>query len=243
MVLVLFAKKEAAAASPALVSSSTTPTSPHEPADDNGTAAASSPIDLSAAIGKLWRRKQVSNSSPRKNESYSCNYKRPLAVVTPPPELPLPAASSGSSPFERVFRYFDSDGDGKISPSELRSCMNMNFVDGGTGNCQELELSLEDAEAVVEANDSDGDGFLGLDDFVRLMQVEGEEERRRDLAEAFGMYEMEGLGCITPKSLNRMLTRLGQSTTIDHCKTMISRFDLDGDGVLSFDEFTHMMML
>ncbi|XP_068653405.1 putative calcium-binding protein CML19 [Aristolochia californica] len=166
-----------------------------------------------SAIGKLCRK-----LSPRKNDA-----KRPLALT---PQGPY------SGPFERVFQYFDSDGDGKISPAELRSC---------TKSLGE-ELSVEDAEAVVEANDSDGDGLLGLDDFMRLMEVEGEEERRKDLVEAFGMYKMEGQGCITPKSLKRMLSRLGESKTIDECKTMISRFDIDGDGVLSFEEFTVMMV-
>ena len=46
--------------------------------------------------------------------------------------------------------------------------------------------------------------------------------------EAFGMYAMEGEGCITPVSLNQ---------DIDECRAMICRFDLDGDGVLSFEEF------
>ncbi|XP_068648942.1 putative calcium-binding protein CML19 [Aristolochia californica] len=166
-----------------------------------------------SAIGKLCRK-----LSPRKNDA-----KRPLALT---PEAPY------CSPFERVFQYFDLDGDGKISPKELRSCMR------SVGE----ELSVEDAGTVVEANDSDGDGLLGLDDFLRLMEVEGEEEKRKDLVEAFGMYKMEGLGCITPKSLKRMLSRLGESKTVDECKTMISRFDLDGDGVLSFEEFRVMMV-
>jgi calcium-binding protein CML len=55
------------------------------------------------------------------------------------------------------------------------------------------------------------------------------------------MYEMEGEGCITPASLGRMLGRLGNERGIGECRAMICRFDLDGDGVLSFDEFRIMM--
>ncbi|XXG57510.1 hypothetical protein AAC387_Pa03g4644 [Persea americana] len=132
---------------------------------------------------------------------------------------------------KRVFHYFDVDGDGKISPAELQSCM------GTLGE----ELSAADAEAVVQSADTDGDGLLGIEDFVRLMEVE-EEERKRDLREAFGMYEMEGSGCITPKSLKRMLSRLGEKKTTEECKFMITQFDLDGDGVLSFEEFKVMML-
>ena len=70
----------------------------------------------------------------------------------------------------------------------------------------------------------------------------GEREREDGLKEAFKMYEMDGSGCITPRSLKRMLSRLGESRSIDECKVMIARFELDGDGVLTFDEFKVMML-
>jgi calcium-binding protein CML len=99
--------------------------------------------------------------------------------------------------------------------------------------------------------DADGDGLLDEEEFVRLAgeEVEAEdheheEEDRRGgwLREAFGMYEMEGSGCITALSLKLMLAKLGAHQDIAECQAMICRFDLDGDGVLSFDEFKTMMM-
>ncbi|KAK4361684.1 hypothetical protein RND71_020636 [Anisodus tanguticus] len=68
-----------------------------------------------------------------------------------------------------------------------------------------------------------------------------EEEKARELKEAFRMYEMEGCGCITPKSLKRMLDRLGETRTVDECRGMIARYDINGDGLLNFDEFMIMM--
>ncbi|KAF3614747.1 putative calcium-binding protein CML31 [Capsicum annuum] len=63
-----------------------------------------------------------------------------------------------------------------------------------------------------------------------------------------GFYKVDGrnkeselVGAFTRKSLKRMLSRLGESTSIDNCKAMIRRFDLNGDGVLSYDEFKVMM--
>lgn len=133
--------------------------------------------------------------------------------------------------YERVFNHFDADGDGKISPLELQACV------GAIGG----ELSEAEAEAAMDYLDSDGDRLLGLDDFVKFLEGGREEEKVKDLKEAFKMYEMEGRGCITPKSLKRMLSRLGESRSIDDCKVMIARFDLKGDGVLNFDEFMVMM--
>ncbi|XP_043707507.1 putative calcium-binding protein CML19 [Telopea speciosissima] len=138
--------------------------------------------------------------------------------------------------FESVFHYLDKDGDGKISPVELRQCI-MKI---------DCKAWLEDAdEAIIESLDSDGDGLLDLEDFIGLMEVDGgeeEEAKLKDLREAFGMYEMEGTGYITPKSLKRMLSRIGESRTVNECEAMINLFDLNGDGVISFDEFRLMML-
>ncbi|PWA45262.1 EF-hand domain pair [Artemisia annua] len=104
------------------------------------------------------------------------------------------------------------------------------------------ELSLEDAEIAAELMDSDGDGLLSFDDLVKVVESANEEEKEKDLKLAFKMYEeMEGCGCITPKSLKRMLSKLGESRTVDECELMIKKFDLDGNGVLDFQEFQDMM--
>ncbi|CAO2181700.1 unnamed protein product [Urochloa humidicola] len=139
-----------------------------------------------------------------------------------------------ASDLSRVFSAFDRDDDGKISASELRLCMKAALGE---------DVSAEDADELVASADSDGDGLLSQEEFLKLVQLEneGEEEQCRGLKEAFRMYEMKGEGCITPLSLKRMLSKLGSHQEIDECKAMICRFDLDGDGVLSFEEFKVMM--
>lgn len=133
--------------------------------------------------------------------------------------------------YEHVFNHFDENRDGKISPCELQKCANLI---GGV-------MSLEEAETAVVLMDSDGDGLLCVEDFMKLVEGVEEEEKTRDLKEAFRMYEMEGSGCITPKSLKRMLSRIGEYKTIDECELMIAHFDINGDGLLNFDEFKVMM--
>ncbi|CAI0457554.1 unnamed protein product [Linum tenue] len=138
--------------------------------------------------------------------------------------------------YKRVFAHFDEDGDGKISGSELRR---------GGGGGRAGELTEEEAEAAVGFSDSDGDGLLDLEDFVRLVEAGEEEERVKDLKEAFKMYAAgagDGGGVlITPRSLKRMLSRLGMRRSATECGVMIAEFDLDGDGALDFDEFKVMM--
>ncbi|CAI9752586.1 unnamed protein product [Fraxinus pennsylvanica] len=139
--------------------------------------------------------------------------------------------------YERAFNHFDANGDGKISALELQQCVNVVGSLGRGG-----ELSLADAEVAVVLIDSDGDGLLCFEDFVKLVEFGvGEEEKADDLKKTFRLYEMEGSGCITPNSLKRMLSRLGEIRTIEDCSVMINHFDLNGDGVLNFDEFKVMM--
>jgi len=55
------------------------------------------------------------------------------------------------------------------------------------------------------------------------------------------MYDTERCGFITPKRLKKILKKMGESKSIDECKSMIKQFDLNRDGVLSFEEFRIMM--
>lgn len=136
----------------------------------------------------------------------------------------------------QVFCRFDGNNDGKISALELRSY----FASIGE------YISHEEAQGVIDDTDSDGDNLIDFQDFKRLMtKRKGDEiisEEDEDIKAAFEMFEMEkGCGRITPKSLQRMLSRLGEPKSYDECVTMIQVFDMDGDGELDFNEFNQMM--
>ncbi|KAI0503919.1 hypothetical protein KFK09_014865 [Dendrobium nobile] len=169
---------------------------------------------------------------PRKKEITTVKQTQ-LQVPKPIPRLSSPANQVEQEvDMARIMSRFDEDGDGKISPTELRNCMLALGED----------LTIEETKAAVESVDSDGDGMLGLEDFMKLASSEGGEEKRNNLKEAFRVYEFEGEGIITPRSLRAALERLGESKTVEECEVMISRFDVNRDGVLSFEEFKMMMV-
>ncbi|CAH8268175.1 unnamed protein product [Arabidopsis lyrata] len=137
----------------------------------------------------------------------------------------------------RVFSHFDSDGDGKISAFELRHYF------GSVGEY----ISHETAQEAINEVDTDADGSLGFEDFVGLMtrrdlDGNGDGDGGGELKTAFEMFEVEkGSGCITPKGLQKMLAKLGESRTHGECEAMIKFYDIDGNGVLDFHEFRQMM--
>ncbi|TQD86605.1 hypothetical protein C1H46_027813 [Malus baccata] len=131
----------------------------------------------------------------------------------------------------KVFDHFDTNNDGKISGDELFAY----FVSIGEA------MSNTEAQSVIEEFDSNGDNLLDFEDFVKLMEREG--DGNDDLKRAFEMFEVDkGCGCITPKGLQNMFNRLGDAKSYDECVSMIGVFDLDGNGVLDFHEFRKMMV-
>ncbi|XP_052205448.1 probable calcium-binding protein CML41 [Diospyros lotus] len=149
------------------------------------------------------------------------------------PRTPTQKNNSNSSredEFRQVFHCFDSDNDGKISALELRAYF------GSVGEY----MSHEEAQSVIDDLDADGDNLVDLKDFLKLMmKKEGEEDI---IKAAFEMFECEkGCGRITPKGLQRVLSRLGDPKSYNECVAMIQVFDTDGNGELDLREFHQMM--
>ncbi|KAM0947847.1 putative EF-hand domain-containing protein [Dioscorea sansibarensis] len=67
---------------------------------------------------------------------------------------------SGPGDLRDAFDVFDADGDGRISAEELLGV----FVALGDDGC-----TIEQCRRMIGAVDSDGDGFVCFQDFVRLM--------------------------------------------------------------------------
>ncbi|KAL4304386.1 hypothetical protein GQ457_10G016430 [Hibiscus cannabinus] len=154
----------------------------------------------------------------------------------------------------RVFATFDKNGDGFITKQELReSLTNIRMF-----------LTENDVEEIVVKLDMNGDGLIDFDEFVKLCEAidngdygdnggdesdpkrspeEGNTYEGEILKEAFDVFDRDRDGLITVEELGWVLSSLGlmEGDKIEDCKEMIRKVDIDGDGMVDFDEFKTMM--
>ncbi|KAG0453427.1 hypothetical protein HPP92_024731 [Vanilla planifolia] len=153
-----------------------------------------------------------------------------LRTRSAPPSPRSVVAAKGE--LERVFRKFDSNGDGKISSSELGA-----IFEGLGHPATEEELAMMMAEA-----DADGDGFVSLEEFVDLNTTKVDHTAAlEDLRHAFSVFDLDRNGSISAEELACVMRGLGEGASVAQCRKMINAVDLDGDGLVSFEEFKNMM--
>ncbi|KAG6526167.1 hypothetical protein ZIOFF_012200 [Zingiber officinale] len=137
------------------------------------------------------------------------------------------------SELKRVFQMFDQNGDGSITNEELHdSLKNMG-----------LHIPEEELTAMIEKIDTDGDGCMDMEEFGALYLMIMEDRNEEEMEEAFKVFDQNGDGFITDEELGLVLRSLGleQGKTVEACRKMISKVDVDGDGKVNFHEFKQMM--
>lgn len=131
-----------------------------------------------------------------------------------------------------MFEKFDSNGDGRISASELSAIFE------SLGNLP----SPSELESMMSEADSDKDGFISLEEFIELnTRGVDETDMMEDLRNAFSVFDLDRNGLISADELASVLKSLGEGASIADCRKMIGGVDRDGDGMICFDEFKAMM--
>ena len=102
------------------------------------------------------------------------------------------------------------------------------------------ELTDEELTAMVNEVDTDGNGEIEFPEFCELMMRNmGDKEDPETLREAFSILDADGSGTIGRDELRRMMLQFSRATEqIDDAEidAMMDEADVDGDGVINFDE-------
>ncbi|KIM24862.1 hypothetical protein M408DRAFT_331534 [Serendipita vermifera MAFF 305830] len=96
---------------------------------------------------------------------------------------------------------------------------------------------------IKEVKVAGGDGSIDFGEFLSLMashtnEVDSEEE----LKEAFKAFDRENSGSISVKALGQIMTSIGETLSPEELNEMIRETDVDGDGRITYEEFSKWML-
>ncbi|KAK9168121.1 hypothetical protein Syun_000261 [Stephania yunnanensis] len=136
------------------------------------------------------------------------------------------------SELREIFRSFDRNNDGSLTQLELGSLL----------RSLGLKASADQLEALTQKADKNSNGLVEFSEFVSLVAPDllpakspYSEEQLREL---FGMFDRDGNGYITAAELVHSMAKLGHALTAKELTGMIKEADTDGDGMISFQEFS-----
>lgn len=147
-----------------------------------------------------------------------------------------------------IFKEFDVNGDGMLTLNELKIGLERKLLES-TGAAENTEnktadspgtkklrqTTVQDAQLFLSTLDADGDGVVNIAEFVAATMKEQQYLTRQRIWQAFETFDTDGSQSL---SANEVAKALGG----DHlAKTIMKRFDSDGDGQISFEEFQEVM--
>nr|XP_043625039.1 calmodulin-like protein 3 [Erigeron canadensis] len=196
------------------------------------------PTKKVATLSQLSTQQDVVNKSEQEES------KKKKMVMNKKPRL------ERKDELKSVFATFDKNKDGFITKQELSDSLK------NIG----ISTSEKDVLEMVQKVDVNGDGLIDFDEFCELFEsmMSQEDDNNNkgsnigdgnldqvdgDLKVAFDVFDGDKNGLISVEELGLVLDSLGfkEGKKLEDCKMMISKVDIDGDGMINFHEFKNMM--
>ncbi|XP_074641367.1 neo-calmodulin-like [Tubulanus polymorphus] len=137
---------------------------------------------------------------------------------------------------KEAFELFNTNGDGHVSKSEMANVMER----------MGLLYSDRELDEMLAEIDSGGDGTVDFGEFLAFMAVHLEEAKTNNavLQETFRQFDIGDKGYLNKSDLRKALSILGDGndTIRRDVHSVLSDADLDGDGKLTFQEFSEIIL-
>jgi Ca2+-binding EF-hand superfamily protein len=86
--------------------------------------------------------------------------------------------------------------------------------------------------------DTDGNGTIDFGEWFSLMTKRvNDKDSRANINKIFALYDDERTGYISIKNLRRVAQELGENVSEEELQELITRADVDQDGLVSEEEF------
>ncbi|XP_066262430.1 troponin C-like [Euwallacea similis] len=135
----------------------------------------------------------------------------------------------------KAFQMFDTAKTGFIETTKIATILNTMgqlFDEGDLAN-------------LIRKHDPDTSGKINFDGFAEIaahfLEEDDDANIQKELKEAFRLYDREGNGFISTKTLKEILAALDDKLTSRDLDGIIAEIDTDGSGTVDFDEFMEMM--
>ncbi|CAO3620452.1 unnamed protein product [Mucor fragilis] len=104
-------------------------------------------------------------------------------------------------------------------------------------------IKVTDAEinSQISAADAKGNGKVDFDDFLAVMTKQHDTNAEEGIAKVFEMLDTDNDGQLTGEDLKRGVSLFGNSVTETDVEEMMASADVDGDGLINYEEFLKVM--
>lgn len=132
-----------------------------------------------------------------------------------------------------AFHLFDADGSGAIDGEEMALAMKgLGFGD----------LSRDEVDHILRTMRCDANGLVPYAEFEKMVKSRmAPRDSPEEILKAFQLFDLDKKGKISFENLREVAKLLGEDPGEDVLREMIMEADEDGDGVVSLEEFKHVM--
>ena len=132
-----------------------------------------------------------------------------------------------------IFKELDESGEGLLSKDELKKGYKKFFTD---------KITDSEFDQIMKTIDQDNSGQISIEEFIRATVDYENLVSEKNLKSAFDFFDKDHSGSLSPDEVREVLgLNEDNNSTNKIVEGIIKDVDVNGDGLISYDEFKAMM--